>query len=230
MPPRSKPKKRTSTAKGGTVKSRFSAMYSDRRSGAKYPGVYFLSQDKKEAKDPEVLVKIGTTSNLPNRLDNYLGYFIRGFELHGWIETKTPAKLERRIHSYLTTKNRAVQQYAEKRGQNRHGHMTEWFLLTFKEVQQLIKDFAQLPASKTKRYYTGVHRVKGYTERQTRKIRLVTAMSADEKKALDASFVARAPVSSGTRSASRKGYRGKKPLSTAKAKKTKSYTANLRDG
>ena len=106
-------------------------------------GVYFISQDPvPEDENDMMLVKIGIGlnkvggSNISRRLQSYLLYWPRGFNVFGIVLTSASAakKLEQSIHAYLKNKNRKMDPTDYK-----HSHIEEWFYLTPREVHKLIQ-------------------------------------------------------------------------------------------
>ena len=105
-------------------------------------GVYFISQDPVPQNDEDMmLVKIGIGlnqkfgSDISNRIQSYLLYWPRGFNIFGIILTHRDAArdLEKTIHALLLDKGRKMDPTEYK-----HSHIEEWFYLTRREIYQLI--------------------------------------------------------------------------------------------
>jgi hypothetical protein len=109
----------------------------------KKSGVYFISQDPIPTNEEDmILVKIGIGiykpegSDISKRIQSYLLYWPRGFYIFGIVLTtpKAARDLEKKIHAFLRSKNRKMDQDIYK-----HSHIEEWFYLTRKEIYKLIE-------------------------------------------------------------------------------------------
>lgn len=109
-------------------------------------GVYFISQELPPDSNPnqKFLVKIGlaaakkdnkTNKNkggLRNRIEQYLLYYPRGFNIFGLIFTtkENAHKIENQIQSYLTGKNR--------KANFPHSRTEEWYYMSQQDIMKTI--------------------------------------------------------------------------------------------
>lgn len=100
-------------------------------------GVYFITTDEVTS-DEELWVKVGLGKSLEHRLDSYLLYYPRGFNVLCILHThaKNASKVEQVIHDVLRRKMRQMK--------TTHSHSGEWFKLSKVDITTLFTSLCSL--------------------------------------------------------------------------------------
>jgi hypothetical protein len=136
-------------------------------------GVYFITNDN--IKNKTLWVKVGLAKSLEHRLDSYLLYYPKGFQVLCILHThrKNASKVESVIHAVLRKKIRQMKAT--------HSHSGEWFKLTLKEISTLYESlYALTPNYIMKKHSRNLVDDPWYVESNYRRINQTKTLVLDD--------------------------------------------------